>query len=173
MADVKKLAPFIFSWEGGYVNDPLDLGGETNMGVTIGTWKQVGKDLNGDGLINGEDLKLIDKDLIIDCVLKPHYWDRWQADQIKNQSIANILVDWVWASGTHGIKRPQRILGVTADGIVGPKTIAAINAADPSKLFALIKADRIKFVDEIVAARPANKRFEKGWKNRINSIKYE
>lgn len=173
MADVKKLAPFIFSWEGGYVNDPLDLGGETNMGVTIGTWKQVGKDLNGDGLINGEDLKLLDKDLIIDCVLKPHYWDRWQADQIKNQSIANILVDWVWASGTHGIKRPQRILGVTADGIVGPKTIAAINAADPSKLFALIKADRIKFVDEIVAARPANKRFEKGWKNRINSIKYE
>lgn len=173
MADVKKLAPFIFSWEGGYVNDPLDLGGETNMGVTIGTWKQVGKDLNGDGLINGEDLKLLDKDLIVDCVLKPHYWDRWKADQIKNQSIANILVDWVWASGSHGIKRPQRILGVTADGIVGPKTIAAINAADPSKLFALIKADRIKFVDEIVAARPANKRFEKGWKNRINSIKYE
>ena len=173
MADVKKLAPFIFSWEGGYVNDTLDLGGETNMGVTIGTWKQVGKDLNGDGLINGEDLKLLDKDLIVDCVLKPHYWDRWRADQIKNQSIANILVDWVWASGTHGIKRPQRILGVTADGIVGPKTIAAINAADPSKLFSLIKADRIKFVDEIVAARPANKRFEKGWKNRINSIKYE
>lgn len=173
MADVKKLAPFIFSWEGGYVNDPLDLGGETNMGVTIGTWKQVGKDLNGDGLINGEDLKLLDKDLIVDCVLKPHYWDRWKADQIKNQSIANILVDWVWASGSHGIKRPQRILGVTADGIVGPKTIAAINAADPAKLFALIKADRIKFVDEIVAARPANKRFEKGWKNRINSIKYE
>ena len=173
MADVKKLAPFIFSWEGGYVNDPLDLGGETNMGVTIGTWKQVGKDLNGDGLINGEDLKLLDKDLIVDCVLKPHYWDRWKADQIKNQSIANILVDWVWASGSHGIKRPQRILGVTADGIVGPKTIAAINAADPSKLFSLIKADRIKFVDEIVAARPANKRFEKGWKNRINSIKYE
>lgn len=173
MADVKKLAPFIFSWEGGYVNDPLDLGGETNMGVTIGTWKQVGEDLNGDGLINGEDLKLLDKDLIIDCVLKPHYWDRWKADQINNQSIANILVDWVWASGTHGIKRPQRILGVTADGIVGPKTIMAVNAADPSKLFALIKADRIKFVDEIVAARPANKRFEKGWKNRINSIKYE
>lgn len=173
MADVKKLAPFIFSWEGGYVNDPLDLGGETNMGVTIGTWKQVGKDLNGDGLINGEDLKLLDKDLIIDCVLKPHYWDRWQADQIKNQSIANILVDWVWASGSHGIKRPQRILGVTADGIVGPKTIAAINAADAAKLFELIKTDRLKFIDEIVAARPANKRFEKGWKNRINSIKYE
>ena len=35
MADVKKLAPFILKWEGGFVNDPDDLGGATNMGVTI------------------------------------------------------------------------------------------------------------------------------------------
>ena len=33
MADVKKLAPFILKWEGGFVNDPDDLGGATNMGV--------------------------------------------------------------------------------------------------------------------------------------------
>ena len=36
MADVKKLAPFILKWEGGFVNDPDDLGGATNMGVS--TW---------------------------------------------------------------------------------------------------------------------------------------
>ena len=35
MADVRKLAPFILKWEGGFVNDPDDLGGATNMGVTI------------------------------------------------------------------------------------------------------------------------------------------
>ena len=35
MADVNKLAPFILKWEGGFVNDPDDLGGATNMGVTI------------------------------------------------------------------------------------------------------------------------------------------
>ena len=33
MADVRKLAPFILKWEGGFVNDPDDLGGATNMGV--------------------------------------------------------------------------------------------------------------------------------------------
>ena len=38
MADVRKLAPFILKWEGGFVNDPDDLGGATNMGVTIGTY---------------------------------------------------------------------------------------------------------------------------------------
>jgi len=39
MADVKKLAPFILKWEGGFVNDPDDLGGATNMGVTMATYK--------------------------------------------------------------------------------------------------------------------------------------
>ena len=39
MADVDKLAPFILKWEGGFADDPADLGGATNMGVTIGAWK--------------------------------------------------------------------------------------------------------------------------------------
>ena len=39
MADVRKLAPFILKWEGGFVNDPDDLGGATNMGVTIGAYE--------------------------------------------------------------------------------------------------------------------------------------
>ena len=39
MADVKKLAPFILKWEGGFVNDPDDLGGATNMGITIATYR--------------------------------------------------------------------------------------------------------------------------------------
>ena len=42
MANVYKLAPWILKWEGGFVNDPADLGGATNMGVTIGTWKSCG-----------------------------------------------------------------------------------------------------------------------------------
>lgn len=104
------------------------------MGVTIGTWRSVGYDKDGDGDIDVDDLHLLDKEDVIERVLRPHYWNRWRADEILNQSVANILVDWVWASGTHGIKRPQRILGVTADGIVGPKTLAAVNSMDPMEL---------------------------------------
>ena len=47
MANVYKLAPWILKWEGGFVNDPADLGGATNMGVTIGTWKSCGYDKDG------------------------------------------------------------------------------------------------------------------------------
>lgn len=39
MAKVELLVPFILKWEGGWVNDPDDLGGATNMGVTIGTYE--------------------------------------------------------------------------------------------------------------------------------------
>ncbi len=173
MADVKKLAPIILKWEGGFVNDPDDLGGATNMGVTIATWKSVGYDKDGDGDIDVTDLKLLTVDDVINKVLKPHYWDRWKADQINNQSIANILVDWVWGSGTHGVKRPQKLLGVVADGIVGVKTLTALNSyPNQEELFDIIKEDRKKFIDEICISRPTNNKFKKGWLNRINDYKY-
>lgn len=174
MAKVEVLAPFILKWEGGFVNDPDDLGRATNMGVTIATWKQVGYDKTGDGIIDVKDLRLITKDDVINRVLKPHYWDRWKADNINDQSIANILVDWVWGSGVHGIKIPQELLGVKADGIVGPKTLAALNDyPDQRELFDRIKAARVEFIEMICRKRPKNNKFKKGWLNRLNSIKYE
>lgn len=171
MANSSKLVPFILQWEGGFVNDPDDLGGATNMGVTIGTYEAYCRK-KGYPRPTVERLKnLTDEEW--HNIFKSLYWDRWKADDINSQAVANIVVDWVWASGVHGIKRPQKLLGVAADGLVGPKTIAAINAADPKKLFDTIKADRAKFIDEICKARPKNEKYRKGWMNRINAIKYE
>lgn len=173
MANVEKLAPLILKWEGGFVNDPDDLGGATNMGVTIGAWKSCGYDKDGDGDIDVDDLHLLTREDVINRVLKPHYWDRWKADLIQNQPLANILVDWVWASGAHGIKIPQRLLGVTVDGIVGPKTIAAVNSRNPRELFDLIKIARFDFIEDICRKRPANNKFRRGWLNRINDFIFE
>lgn len=171
MADVNKLVPFILKWEGGFVNDPDDLGGATNMGVTLATYMQYCRK-KGYPVPTVDRLKRMSEREWAE-ILKTMYWDRWKADQIINQSVANILVDWVWASGIHGIKRPQKILGVDVDGIVGVQTIAAVNARDGKDLFYAIKSDRVNFIDEICKARPANEKFRRGWLNRINSMPFE
>lgn len=167
MADYRKLKPFILRWEGGYINDQADLGKQTNKGVTLSTYRSVfGKNKTV------SDLKKI-TDEQWEFIFKKFYWDKWKADNINDQNVANILVDWLWCSGSYGIKIPQRVLGVSADGIVGSKTIAAINARYGRELFDTIKQERKGFIDRICQTRPQNRKFKNGWLNRINSLAYE
>ncbi len=167
MAEVNKLVPIILKWEGGFVNDPLDKGGATNKGVTLATFQRVfGKNKTV------EDLKKITDEQWM-TILKKFYWDKWKADFIFNQSVANLLVDWVWTSGVHGIKIPQQILGVQVDGVVGQKTIDAINKSEPSALFKKIWIARRDFFNRIVERNPTQQRFIKGWLNRLNDFKYK
>ena len=49
---VRDIAKGIVLREGGFVNDPDDLGGATNFGVTIHTMRRLGLDLDGDGDVN-------------------------------------------------------------------------------------------------------------------------
>lgn len=171
MAEVKDLLPFILKWEGGFVNDPTDKGGATNLGVTLKTWRSVGYDKDGDGDIDVDDLKLLTPEEVRDRVLKPHYWDRWKADQLKSQKVANILVDWTWCSGKWGIVIPQRILCVPDDGIVGPLTISAANSIDPEHFIAQIYDARKEFLRQIVRKDPAQQKFHKGWLNRLSELR--
>ncbi len=167
MANHKILEPFILRWEGGFVNDKDDLGGATNMGVTLAAYRSV---FGSKKTVN--DLRRMTR-VQWGVIFKKYYWDKWKADDIKDQNVANILVDWVWASGAYGIKIPQRVLGVDVDGIVGPNTIAAVNARDGRDLFDTIKQERKGFIERICQTRPQNKKFKNGWMNRINSLAYE
>lgn len=167
MADYTKLIPIIKKWEGGYANHPLDKGGCTNSGVTISTFRYYfGKGKTCD------DLKKMTSEQW-NFIFKQGFWDKWKADEIKSQAIANLVVDWVWASGVYGIKYVQRVLGVADDGIVGKKTLAAINEYPSQKdLFGKIWARRKKHFDDIVKKNPSQKVFLKGWYNRLNAFKW-
>ena len=172
MANIQKLVPHILKWEGGWANDPHDKGGPTMKGVTLTTYTAYCKK-KGKGLPTQLQLKNISQAEWED-ILKTMYWDKWNADKIKTQSIANLLVDWVWASGSYGIKFPQRVLGVKDDGIVGDKTLAAINNYPNQKeLWTKLWNRRKKHFEDIVAKNPSQGKFLKGWMNRLKDLKWE
>lgn len=168
MANIDILAPFIMYYEGGYADDPCDKGGATKHGVTIHTWKAHGYDKNNDGKIDKEDVKLITENDAVYKILKPLFWDKCKADEIKDQSVANVIVDWIWGSGFGVMKKIQAILGVKQDAVVGPKTLEAINSRDPKELF-----DKIWHAHEAHYKSLSNfNRYGKGWLKRLNSIGY-
>lgn len=173
MANIYHLIGLITKWEGGFVNDPSDPGGATNKGVTITTWKKTGYDKNKDGVIDVDDLELITHQDMLEVVLRPHFWNPWQADRILNQSIANIVVDWAWHSGMGTVMLVQKILGVKADGIVGEQTLNAINTyQNQNELFMKIKMSRSFYIKCICNKRPELRCYKKGWLNRIADFKY-
>ncbi|MBR2429798.1 MAG: peptidoglycan-binding protein [Alistipes sp.] len=168
MAIVEKLVPFILKWEGGFVDDKHDRGGATNRGVTIGTFRHFYGQAR-----TVDDLKKMSH-AQWEKIFMAGYWLPWKASEIKSQGIANIVVDWAWASGTTtAICQVQRILGVTVDGIVGDETLTAINKREARELFDIIKRARIDFVNQIVRNNPTQARFSRGWVNRINDIPFE
>lgn len=169
MAKMEILAPWILEQEGGYVNDPDDRGGATNKGVTIATWRANGYDKNGDGRIDEQDIKLISVE-DAELIMRKNFWGTWKADQIKSQSIANMLVDWVWASGRYGITIPQQLLGVKADGIVGAKTLRALGNQDPEKFFKQLKQRRYIYIQSISKSGSRNAKYRRGWLARLERI---
>lgn len=168
MADYRVLVPIIKKWEGGFSDNPNDSGGATNKGVTLATFRQF---YGQNKTVN--DLKAITDAQWLNIFLSG-YWNKVRATEISNQSIANIIVDWAWASGPDtAARKVQKIVNVDVDGIVGPKTLAAINAYNPQQLFDRIKSERISFVENLVKNRPKDSVFLTGWKNRINSFFFE
>lgn len=192
MANFDVIIPFFLKWEAGltkaalnlpleqmfrlaretgYGNDPADTGGATMCGVTIATYRSYCK-RKGLPVPGIDELKAIPYARWRQLA-KEMFWDRWQADRITSQPVANILVDWVWASGKYGITLPQKLLGVEADGIVGPVTLAALNGSEPRALFARLWQARAAYIEAICARRPANRKFRRGWLNRLRGITYD
>lgn len=171
MAQLEPLAQFILSFEGGFVNSKNDRGGATNRGVTIATWRAQGYDKNGDGVIDVKDLKLITAEDAI-RIMRKNYWDRWKASSIISQGVANMLVDWVWSSGRNGVVIPQQLLGVKADGVVGPKTLDALNAQDPRLFFERLRQRRLAFIDNVIKGDSRQNVHKNGWYRRINAIHF-
>jgi lysozyme family protein len=165
MANFEKLIPFILRHEGGYAEVPGDLGGATNSGITIGTFRQFfGADKTK------EDLKKM-TDAQWKYIFEKGFLNKCKADQIKNESVAFMLVDFAFNSGVKtAVKVLQRVVGTEADGVMGPKTLAAVNAMNGEKLFYRYFNARHNYLYQIISHRPTNGKFEIGWLRRIYAL---
>lgn len=148
----------------GFANDPDDKGGYTMVGVTLETYKSYCRK-KGYPTPTPQRLHDIPFSQWVD-ILKGMFWDRMNADRIASQGIANMCVDWLWISGTGRIKNIQKILNVKQDGIVGDKTIAAINSANIKELFTKLYNAREKFYKSCSGWW----KYGKGWMRRLDAI---
>lgn len=167
MANYKTAIQQTLKWEGGYVNNPNDRGGETYRGIARkfhplwSGWVTVD---NSKPLKKGAIIKSLEDDVIE--FYKAHYWDKIRLDEVCNDKVAGFVFDWYVNSGTSGIKSIQRAIGVEDDGKVGKDTLHALNQTTLEHL----RISRENFVRSIVRSNPSQKVFLNGWLNRIKSF---
>jgi lysozyme family protein len=152
--------------EGGYVNNPHDPGGATNLGITIGTAKRVGLDVDGDGDTDTDDIKLL-KPADAAKVYRAEYWDKIQGDVLPN-GLDYALFDFAVNSGPgRAVKTLQGLLGVKVDGQIGPQTLAAIDKVNLAELINDLCDGRLAFLTQLSTFAV----FGKGWRKRVAQVR--
>lgn len=149
--------------EGGFVNNPKDPGGMTNIGVTQRVWEAwVGHSV-------GEKEMRALTPVIVAPMYKRKYWDKVSGDLLP-AGLDHAVFDFAVNSGPgQAAKILQRILGVRDDGFIGPQTLTKVVSMDSSKLIADYNAARLAFLQ----ALPTWADFGNGWGTRVAAVKTE
>ena len=165
MKTVQALAKEIVAREGGFVNDPADPGGATNFGVTLGTLRRLGVDVNGDGRVDIDDVRALTKAQAADIYVE-HYFNRTGIARLPEMVQASVFDMYVNA-GDNAVKVLQRLLtsmgfACDADGAIGPQTAAAAQhaaEAAPRHLADAYGIARRNYYYALADARPASRKY--------------
>lgn len=150
--------------EGGYVDHPLDPGGATNMGITrrtLAKWRSVEPWRN---LPKSEVRHLTRREA--GRIYRAHYWEPVAGDALPS-GVDYAVFDYAVNSGVSRVaKALQRILGVNADGVIGPVTLEAVSAHDPEGLIRQLVRNRLRFLHRLKHW----KTFGRGWSARLDGV---
>ena len=152
----KECLDIILKHEGGFVNHPKDPGGATNLGITKRTLEKfIGKEVTIDLVKN------LPKETAA-RIYKEKYWDSLKGDDLPS-GVDLSLFDWGVNSGpARAAKSLQEILSVSADGIIGNQTLAALVGCPLPLVLERIHESRKKFYESLKTFET----FGKGWLRR-------
>ena len=157
MKTFKEIIEKVLEHEGGYVNDPKDLGGETKYGIT----KRFYPDLDIKNLTIEQATEIYKKD----------YWDRNKVESLP-QNLWHIYFDMCVNMGKRtAVKVLQRAAvnkgkNIDVDGGLGPMTIGALKGVELDR----VRAFRVKYYVDLITARPEQEKFFLGWFRRATEV---
>jgi putative secretion activating protein len=160
----QKIFDYLLRVEGGYSNDKYDSGGKTKYGIIEVEARKYG--YRG----HMKDMPLeIAKDIYYRKYFKGN-----RLDEVVNDKISLSICDWIVNSGNWGAKKAQQALNIinsselVVDGKIGNQTLFALNNVNPDKFLEVYHRLQRNFYRSIVASRPTQQVFLKGWLNRVD-----
>ena len=150
----------VLKHEGGYVNNPKDPGGRTNLGVTQKVWEEwVGHPVDEAAMraLTPQDVAPL---------YKKNYWDKIRGDDLPD-GVDYACFDLAVNSGVgRAAKTLQKAVGVNADGAIGPATLAAVASQNPRDLATEICEIRLNFLQSLSTWDT----FGRGWGRRVSEV---
>ena len=157
MKNFNEIIEKVLEHEGGYVNDPKDLGGETKYGITKRFYPDI-------------DIKNLTIEQAKD-IYKSDYWDKNKVESLP-QNLWHIYFDMCVNMGKRtAVKVLQRAAvnkgrDIEVDGGLGPMTIGALKGVELDR----VRAFRVKYYVDLITARPEQEKFYLGWFRRATEV---
>ncbi len=165
-ARIRDIIDGVISREGGFVDDPDDSGGATNMGITFKVF------LRWRVLATVEDLKELTPEEATQIYFQ-EFWLVYMKYYHLNTWLQGFMFDWYVHSGPRNPTRQlQRLVGAKPDGLFGP--VSAVMVADYFRSHQDAKLQvfhaRARFFFRLIARKPVRAKFGLGWYNRIVAL---
>lgn len=181
MSNFDQAFDIVLGLEGGFVDHGADPGGPTNMGISLRYLLRRG-DLDGDGVLDGDldgdgdvdidDIKAVEA-ADAKALYNSGFWTPNRLYQVPNQAIATKVFDMAvnmgskqaWRITQRACNRFEEIQ-LEVDGIVGPKTLDAVNNLASPELLDVLREQQLAFYERLVNNKPDLAVFMTGWTNR-------
>jgi len=171
---------FVLKDEGKFSDIKNDRGGPTNQGITLKTLQAFYKDqnygdLDQDGDVDINDIKLLDQPDEAAPIYRKYFWEKVKGDKLPG-GVDYIVFD---SAVNHGPKNAGIFLqrasnqqkgSLITDGVIGPHTLNVVQSNNISQLIIDILKERESFYRKIVKNDLGQQKFFKGWMNRLDHL---